>query len=84
MVFFSFALSVAGTYRLRFLAGKTEGAEHREGGGRTRFLGYVIVTPQKCIPKETSAPPYILARKKASRNTALTKIHAVFEYHHRY
>ena len=29
-------------------------------GGWTRFLGYVIVTPQKCIPKETSALPYIL------------------------
>ena len=27
MFFFSFALSVTGTYRLRFLAGKTEGAE---------------------------------------------------------
>ena len=31
-------------------------------GGRTRFLGYIIVTSQKCIPKETSALPYIRKR----------------------
>ena len=41
-----------------------------------KFLGYVIVTAQKCIPIETSAPPYILRKR-----TALSKIHTVFEYH---
>ena len=44
------------------------------GRAREGFLrDYVIVTPQKCIPKETSAPPYILAREESESQHCLVQ-----------